>query len=319
VREDDRVSTSTVDAPPAPPAEAPVAAARARAARPDAQLVAAVDEARTAAVLEATETWLAGDQRVGEHLGAAAEGERLVVHRFASADPAYVGWEWVVALTRASRAKVVTVDDVVLVPGAGAVLAPAWVPFEERVRPGDVGIGDVLPTAEDDPRLDLSREDVAALLDDGLGRDIAIDLSLGRPRVLSREGRTDAAERWWDAEAGPDAAITKAAPVGLSCGGCGFWLRLAGSMGQVFGVCANAYAADDSRVVAEAHACGAHSEAVVVSAPRWADAEVEGAMEITGMEITGADAVGETAEHPVVAHAPGSVLDSTPAEPYGHS
>ncbi len=49
--------------------------------------------------------------------------------------------------------KTVTVDEVVLLPGVGALLAPAWVPWSARLQAGDLGIGDVLPTAVDDERL----------------------------------------------------------------------------------------------------------------------------------------------------------------------
>ena len=31
---------------------------------------------------------------------------------------------------------------------------PEWVPWTERLRPGDLGVGDVLPTEEDDARLE---------------------------------------------------------------------------------------------------------------------------------------------------------------------
>ena len=40
----------------------------------------------------------------------------------------------------------VTVSEVVLLPGPDALVAPAWVPWHERVRPGDLGVGDLLPT-----------------------------------------------------------------------------------------------------------------------------------------------------------------------------
>ena len=87
------------------------------------------------------------------------------------------------------------------------------------------------------------------------------ELGLGRARVLSLEGRLDAAERWWDGEAGPDAPIAQKAPG--RCVDCGFLVPLAGGLRQAFGVCANAVAPDDGRVVALAHGCGAHSETVV--------------------------------------------------------
>ena len=44
---------------------------------------------------------------------------------------------------------------------------------------------------------------------------------------------------------------------------CGFYLPLAGSLRQVFGVCGNLFAPDDGRVVSADHGCGAHSEVLV--------------------------------------------------------
>jgi hypothetical protein len=82
----------------------------------------------------------------------------------------------------------------------------------------------------------------------------------GRARVLSAIGRDDAALRWYTSEHGPKTPLAHAAP-GL-CSGCGFFVRLAGPLGQVFGVCGNAYAPDDGRVVSADHGCGAHSEAI---------------------------------------------------------
>ena len=52
------------------------------------------------------------------------------------------------------RGRTATVCEAVLLPGDDAVLAPAWVPWEERLRPGDIGPGDVLPFRADDPRLE---------------------------------------------------------------------------------------------------------------------------------------------------------------------
>ncbi|SEN07083.1 Protein of unknown function [Actinacidiphila rubida] len=96
----------------------------------------------------------AGRDSVGEHLGVVAEGDRVVTHLFACREPAYRGWRWATTLARASRAKVVTIDETVLLPGPDAVLAPEWVPWSERLRPGDLGPGDLLPTESDDLRLE---------------------------------------------------------------------------------------------------------------------------------------------------------------------
>jgi hypothetical protein len=47
---------------------------------------------------------------------------------------------------------------------------------------------------------------------------------------------------------------------GQPCGTCGFLMILGGTLGQAFGVCANAFAPADGRVVALNYGCGAHSE-----------------------------------------------------------
>jgi hypothetical protein len=133
------------------------------------------------------------------------------------------------------------------------------VPWQERLRPGDLGIGDLLPTPPDDERL------VPGYVqsDDPAVEEVAWELGLGRPRVMSREGRSETAQRWYDGDRGPDAPISQAAPRTARCGGCGFYLPLAGSLRQAFGVCGNAYAADDGQVVSVDHGCGAHSEVLV--------------------------------------------------------
>jgi hypothetical protein len=80
---------------------------------------------------------------------------------------------------------------------------------------------------------------------------------------MSREGRIDTAERWYESDHGPRAPIAKAAPKEARCGTCGFYLPLAGSLRLVFGVCGNLYAPDDGSVVSADHGCGAHSEVLV--------------------------------------------------------
>jgi hypothetical protein len=120
---------------------------RARTAALDEACVEATDIARGAA------EELAGEGNVGEHVGVSADDERVVTHLFESRDLAYSGWRWAVTVARASRAKAVTVDEVVLLPGPDSLLAPEWVPWSDRVRPGDLGVGDLMPTASDDERL----------------------------------------------------------------------------------------------------------------------------------------------------------------------
>ncbi|GAA4241601.1 DUF3027 domain-containing protein [Actinomadura meridiana] len=229
----------------------------ARRTRPpvvDTACAEAVDVARAA--VEGT----AHPDQVGDHLGLRAEGDRVVTHYFESLDPAYAGWRWAATVTRASRAKLVTVSECVLLPGDDALLAPPWVPWLERLRPGDLGPGDLLPTAPDDIRLAPGFTQV----DDSADRQAQWEPGLGRVRVLSREGRDETAMRWYDGVGGPRAPIAASAPA--QCSTCGFFVTLAGELRQVFGVCANEYAPDDGRVVSADHGCGAHSEAVSIPA-----------------------------------------------------
>lgn len=227
----------------------------------DAPCAEAVELAREAAEL-------AGPGEIGEHLGAEADGERVVTHLFASLHPAYVGWHWAVTVARASRAKNVTVNETVLLPGGSAVLAPAWVPWTDRLLPGDLGPGDILPTAEDDERLEPGWSAALDAADPAVDPDVeaeplgllAAELHLARPRVLSPVGRDDAIDRWYSGERGPNAPLALGAPA--HCTSCGFFVPVGGSLGRVFGVCANEQAPDDGRVVSLDHGCGAHSEAL---------------------------------------------------------
>jgi hypothetical protein len=259
----------------------------------DETLAAAVDVARAAAEQEAPGL-------VGDHVGVESDDDRVATHVFATLDPAYRGWRWAVTLVRAPRAHEVTVDEVVLLPGDDALLPPAWVPWSERLRPGDLGVGDLLPTPADDPRL------VATFFasDDEDEQQVGFEFGLGRARVLSYDGRVAAVERWYAGDPGPEAAIARAAPA--ACATCGFFVQLAGALRQAFGVCANELAPDDGRVVAVDHGCGAHSEAVIVpSAP----APPPPLLDEFGIDVVGGP----------LGHEPGSVSDTDSTEPFGHS
>ena len=82
-----------------------------RSIKPDPACLAAVDQARAAA----EET--AGVMGVGDHLGAQADDDRVVSHFFGCPHPGYRGWRWSVTVVRASRAKIITINEVVLLPG----------------------------------------------------------------------------------------------------------------------------------------------------------------------------------------------------------
>ncbi|MGX2995425.1 DUF3027 domain-containing protein [Streptomyces sp. JNUCC 64] len=363
-----------------------MSAATTRSRTPDRACAEAVELARAAAE-EA-----AAPGVVGEHVGMVVEGDRVLTHLFECKEPGYRGWRWATTVARASRARVVTIDETVLLPGPDALLAPEWLPWSERLRPGDLGPGDLLPTEDDDHRLEpgvtdpgaatagettgtaegsgtadtsgaaaptgsgdadaaepgegpaapgdprlaggwtgddvpapnsvrsADAEELAAAGEAAPGVDgppparpvtptraeiasVATELGLGRVRVLSRDGLREAAERW-DLAFGAGTPMAQAAP--SNCGSCGFLAPLGGSLGQVFGVCANEFAPADGRLVSLAYGCGAHSEAAVVPRSNGVRSPVldETAVEVFPLHPT-ADA--------------GSVPLSTPAEDLGHS
>jgi hypothetical protein len=273
---------------------------------------AAVDEACAQAVGLARDAAreLAGRVGVGEHRGVAADDERVVTHLFDCQDPAYAGWRWAVTVSRASRAKNVTVSEALLQPGPEALLAPDWVPWSDRVRPGDLGVGDLMPAGADDERLTpvaaLEGDDGVLDWDDVASREEGSELTdlgseteaAGRSRVLSAIGRDETALRWYSSEHGPGTPLARAAPG--PCLTCGFLVGMAGPLGQVFGVCANEYAPDDGRVVSLDHGCGAHSEVLAAgpgqhAAPPVIDEIGYDLVDMPGVAL--ADTVFESLDH----------------------
>jgi hypothetical protein len=267
-----------------------VSAATTRSRTPDRLCAEAVDLARTAAE-EA-----AAPGVVGEHVEMVVEGDRVVTHLFECKEFGYRGWRWAVTVARASRAKYVTLDETVLLPGSDALLAPEWVPWSERLRPGDLGPGDLLPTEADDLRLEPGytgedvpppnsplSEDMAELIEAedaeitagpvaelpvaparGSIAAVAEELGMRRERVLSRYGLHVAADRWEESY-GAKTPMAQAAPA--TCVSCGFLQPVGGSLGQAFGVCANEFSPADGHVVSLSYGCGGHSEAAVMPTP----------------------------------------------------
>jgi hypothetical protein len=210
-----------------------------------------VELARGAAVEEAGSGGL-----VGDYLGAVQEDPVAVTASFAAADRGYRGWYWSVTVALVEPGYR-TISEVVLLPGEQALLAPSWVPWDQRIRQGDVGPGDLLPTAPDDPRLVPGYLDS----DDPAVKEVSYEFGFGRVRVLSREGRDDAAERWHDGPFGPTDVVATQAQA--NCVTCGFFTPLAGLLGMAFGACTNEYSPADGRVVDAGYGCGAHSETVI--------------------------------------------------------
>jgi len=212
----------------------------------DRVLRAAVDAARSAVVEFSGET-------VGEYLGMTHDDATAATHWFLANLPGYRGWQWAVVVAAHPGADHATISEVVLIPGPTALLAPQWVPWQDRVQPGDLGPGDLLAPPPDDPRLVPGYTATG----DPQVDDTAAEVGFGRRQVLSECGRTAAAQRWHDGEFGPQSAMARSTK--RQCRDCGFYLPLAGSLGIMFGACANEMSAD-GHVVDAGYGCGAHSD-----------------------------------------------------------
>ncbi|OBF59183.1 hypothetical protein A5787_22150 [Mycobacterium sp. 852002-50816_SCH5313054-b] len=210
-------------------------------------LTGAADRAR-AAVEE-----FAGAEAVGDYLGVSLEDPNAATHRFLAHLPGYQGWQWAAVVAAHPGADHATISEVVLIPGPTALLAPEWVPWDQRVRPGDLSPGDLLAPVADDPRL------VPGYTASGDPEvdETAAEIGLGRRWVMSAWGRAEAAERWHTGDHGPDSTMARSTK--RMCRDCGFFLPLAGSLGAMFGVCGNELSAD-GQIVDKQYGCGAHSD-----------------------------------------------------------
>ena len=184
---------------------------------------------------------------------------RVETYLFEAHLAGYKGWRWCVTIAKVDKKSEPTICDVVVLPGPDALLAPEWVACRDRIQPGDVGVGDIVPSSLDDTRLVPSVHSLIA--DEDLDAMQVFDLGLGRARVMSIEGRDQASKRWYESDRGPQSPIAQAAP--KPCSSCAFFVPISGSLRASFGVCANAISPEDARVVSVDHGCGAHSEATL--------------------------------------------------------
>lgn len=226
-------------------------------------------------------------EAVGGFAAAYELGDHVVDFRFVADKPGYEGWQWSVTLYHDEEADRWTVDEATLAPTTDALLAPAWVPWKDRLEPSDLSVTDSIGTEPDDPRLEsgLTPQQVETVIkqaDEGCDvpadneqsngngsaddndspadfADIAEQFDLSRRHVMSYLGRTQTAKRWYEGPHGPKSLSTKTAE-GKTCETCGFFIPLAGELKTMFGVCANRWSPDDGRVVSLDHGCGEHSE-----------------------------------------------------------
>lgn len=188
-----------------------------------------------------------------------SDDNRVASYLFEAKMQGYKGWRWCITVANVDGDLTPTICDVVVIPGPESLLAPDWVEYRDRIQPEDIEPGIIVPSTLDDTRLVPGVNEL--IHEEDLSPSEQFDLGIIRPRVLSIEGRDQASKRWYTGDRGPNSPLAQQAP--KQCASCGFFLPLAGSLRASFGVCANAIAPDDARVVSVDHGCGAHSEATL--------------------------------------------------------
>ena len=70
---------------------------------------------------------------VGEFVGESSEAEYVTTYRFATTMPGYPGWNWTITVADLPDEHP-TIIESELMPAEGALLAPDWVPWSERLE-----------------------------------------------------------------------------------------------------------------------------------------------------------------------------------------
>ncbi len=182
-----------------------------------------------AALLEITAE---GD--VGELVAAAEEGDGVVTLAFSARMSGYPGWRWTVSLAEVDDADP-TVLEAELLPGDGALVAPEWIPWAQRLeeyRAAQAAAGEPDATLEGEDADDADDEDAddedgdddfedldeTDLGDDSVERDGVDEPDLDGPAdgASADSAATGAAA---DAPAADDATADAAADDGAADGG----------------------------------------------------------------------------------------------------
>jgi hypothetical protein len=98
---------------------------------------------------------------VGAFVGETDEGDSVVTYRFATTLEGYPGWNWTVAVAQLPGEEPTVVESELL-PAQGALLAPDWVPWSERMddyRAAQLALGEAASETDDDEDEDDDDED----------------------------------------------------------------------------------------------------------------------------------------------------------------
>ena len=240
------------------------------------------------------------DGQVGDFVEAIDLGDNVTDFRFESRVRGYEGWQWSVTLYHDVELDHWTVNESSLVPTDKALRPPKWIPWKDRLEPGDLAVTDSIGTDPDDPRMEKGFRKVEPAEQ---GENVSSDAESAETTDVGDNTETDAGEVDGSQDESAAASVTSEedideaveefdlsrrhvlTPLGRSqiakrwyegprgpkslstktsdgnpCSTCGFFIPLKGELNLLFGVCANKWSPDDGRVVSIDHGCGEHSE-----------------------------------------------------------
>jgi hypothetical protein len=107
---------------------------------------------------------------VGAFVSETDEGDYVVTYRFATTLPGYPGWNWTIAVAHLPEEEP-TIIESELLPADGALLAPDWVPWSERMddyRAAQLALGEAASDSDDGEDDDEDDDDEDAFGSDNL-------------------------------------------------------------------------------------------------------------------------------------------------------
>ncbi len=163
------------------------------------------EELARAALLEAVPA-----RDVGPLVSEVDEGEGVVTLLFECELSGYPGWKWAVSVARVGEAEP-TVLESELLPGEGALLAPEWVPWSERLeeyRAAKAAEPGAAEAGEDEDEADDDAVDDDAIDEADLGDDAFDGVDLEDPESADED----------DADVSPEAELVVAASAATELG-----------------------------------------------------------------------------------------------------
>ena len=98
---------------------------------------------------------------VGDFVSETDEGDHVVTYRFATTLSGYPGWNWTIAVAHLPEEEPTIVESELL-PADGALLAPDWVPWSDRMddyRAAQLALGGAAVESDEDADEDEDEDD----------------------------------------------------------------------------------------------------------------------------------------------------------------